>query len=415
MNLESWLTRIESIHPRTIDLGLQRIHRVAEKLSIHTFQCVVITVAGTNGKGSCIACLEAILRAAGLRVGTYTSPHLLKYNERIRINGQAVSNDCICESFEAIDGARDDVSLTYFEFGTLAAFHIFHQHDLDVVLLEVGLGGRLDAVNIIDSDIAIVTSIALDHTDWLGHDRESIGREKAGIFRAGKPIVFGEHDMPTSMIEYAKQLKSPIFKLGEDYNYVKNGDTWSFSHQEQTLIDLPQPQLYMQNAVTALMAIQLLQTRLAIPKEAISLGLQTAMIAGRFHYIPGPVSIILDVAHNPHGAQVFAARLKELSLSGRVIAVWSMLSEKDHEQTVAPLRDLVDCWFLADLNIPRAANIAALTSALMKQTYRDYCIMRSAEAAYRAAQAEAKRGDCIIVFGSFYTVAKIMQMGIMAE
>ncbi|HXH03473.1 MAG TPA: bifunctional tetrahydrofolate synthase/dihydrofolate synthase [Candidatus Competibacteraceae bacterium] len=419
--LAEWLAWQESLHPTTMDFGLERLRLVYSRLFSEPPRHKVITVAGTNGKGSSVAMLEAVLRAAGYRVGAYTSPHLLRYNERIRLNGAEVDDATLCGAFHRVDEARGDISLTYFEFGTLAAFLIFREAALDVAVLEVGLGGRLDAVNVVDADVALLTAIGLDHTEWLGPDRDSIGREKAGIFRPGRPAVCSDPQPPTSVRAYAQTEGVPLDLCGRDFGYRpdESGQSWSWWSRDTRLQDLPWPALagrhQLQNAAGVLMVLQ----RLGLPvaQAAICRGLQEARIAGRFQVVPGEVEWILDVTHNPHGAVVLADCLAERPCTGRTLAVMGMLADKDAAAVAKLLAPRVDAWFTAGLSGPRgrsggqlaAALAAALEAVLGKaplsvhETVAEACI---------AARAQAHAGDRILVFGSFHTVAEALTSGV---
>lgn len=393
-NLSSWLTYLETLHPKAIDLGLDRVGKVAHALNLIPFNSFVITVAGTNGKGSCVALSESILSAAGYRVGAYTSPHLLRYNERVRINGEFVTDEMLCKAFVEIEKARGDVSLTYFEFGTLAALLLFKQANLDVAILEVGMGGRLDATNIIDADIAIISSIALDHTEWLGNDREAIGFEKAGIMRAGKSCVCGDFDVPQSIRKYAQELRTNLYCPNE-------GSGYSFDN-------LPLPKIAQQNAATVLKAIELLPQTFEVNRNAIKTGLKQVFLPGRFQIIG---KTILDVAHNPAAGELLAKNLQLMPCSGRTLAVVGMLSDKDILGTIQPLFPHVSAWYVGGLDVPRGAPTKLLADQIRigANTVSEYI---SVTAAYRQALADAQPSDRIIVFGSFYTVAEVMQLGI---
>ncbi len=304
--LNDWLAWQETLHPKAIDLGLERVREVAARLGLLAPKHVVISVAGTNGKGSSVAMLEAILACAGLRVGAYTSPHLWQYNERIRIDRQPVDDAVLVASFARIDAARGDISLSYFEFGTLAALDILQRADVDVAVLEVGLGGRLDAVNIVDADCALVTGIGIDHVEWLGPDRESIGREKAGIFRGGRPAVCSDPQPPASLRAVAQDCGAIWYGLGEQFGYARTGEVWDWWGPNLRLDGLPLPALpgpfQLQNAAGVVMALQTLGARLPVSVQALQAGLRAARVAGRFTVVPGPFETIFDVAHNPHAA-----------------------------------------------------------------------------------------------------------------
>ncbi|HTN27554.1 MAG TPA: bifunctional tetrahydrofolate synthase/dihydrofolate synthase, partial [Burkholderiales bacterium] len=348
--LADWLAWQETLHPNAIDLGLDRLQRTLDRLGWRRPACPVITVAGTNGKGSCVALTARILNEAGYRVGTFTSPHLLRYNERIVIDGIEVSDAALVAAFERIDAARGEDTLTFFEFNAAAALLVLADANLDAVVLEVGMGGRLDAVNVVDADVALVTSIDLDHCDWLGRDRETIGREKAGIFRAGRPAIFGARDMPASIREAAQTLGADLQQLGRDFDWVRNGARWTWRGRAGEQRDLPAPALHGEiqydNAAAVLAALQILKSRLRVPRAAVERGLQTVALPGRFQIVrpttPGAIEWILDVAHNPAAAHTLAAQLAARETSGRTIAVCGVLGDKDIEGIVHEVRDSFD-------------------------------------------------------------------------
>lgn len=417
MTLSDWLSWQETLHPRLIDLGLERVSRVLQRMELAQPPHAVITVAGTNGKGSSVALLESIYRSAGYRVGAYTSPHLLRYNERIHVLGEEASDAQLCEAFARIDAARGEISLSYFEFGTLAAFDIFQRAQLDVAILEIGLGGRLDAVNILDADVALVTSIGIDHVEWLGPDRESIAREKAGIFRTGRPAICGDPDVPQSLRTHACETSAPLYCLDRDFGYSASTGDWSWwgrygdaaAHYEH----LPLPNLrgafQLRNAAAVLMALQPLLPRLPVSEAAVHQGLLEAKLPGRFQVLPGAVTRILDVAHNPHGAEVLARTLREYLCAGRTLAVFSMLADKDIAGVVGMMREVIDQWHVAALPAARAASAEQLVQILSENAAQAVVHEHgSVTEAYRAAMAQARPGDRIVVFGSFYTVAEVL-------
>jgi dihydrofolate synthase / folylpolyglutamate synthase len=409
-DLAEWLNKLTMLHPRSIDLSLERIKEVATRLSIWPIKCPVITVAGTNGKGSCVTLLESILLAAGYRAGAYFSPHLIHFNERIRYQGSTATDAEICSAFSRIEHARNNISLTYFEFATLAAILIFQQQQLDVWILEVGLGGRLDAVNIFDADVAMISTIALDHTDWLGNTREKIGFEKAGIIRAHKPVICGDFAVPESIQHYAAELKAPLYCQTTDFAYSRQDYYWMWWNREGQLTDLPLLQFELQNAATVLQAIHHLPQPLKVSVDAIRQGLQQARLPGRFQIIPGKIVQILDVAHNPAAGELLAKRLATEPCSGHTLAVVAMLADKDRQGTLTPLLSLVDKWYVASLNIPRggeAADLAAILKNLGAEQIHEHA---EVEAAYQACLAAATEGDRILIFGSFYTVAAVLKV-----
>lgn len=400
--LATWLSYLEHLHSKTIDLGLARVSEVAQRMAVIKPAPFVFTVAGTNGKGTTCRTLESALMAAGYKVGVYSSPHLVRYTERVRVQGEELPELAHTTSFAEIEAARGDISLSYFEFGTLSALWLFQQARLDVVILEVGLGGRLDATNIVDADVAVVTSIALDHTDWLGPDRESIGREKAGIFRSGKPAIVGEPDMPLTIAEVASEKGALLLRRGVDWQYDASEQGWSFRDRLGTLNDLPLPQVPLPNAATALAALR--ASGLKVKEQAMRDGIQNAMLPGRFQIISEAPRTILDVAHNPHAATYLAGRLKTLSKTGRVLAVVGMLHDKDIAGTLANLQAEVDDWYCAPLEGPRGATAEQLLEHL-----RAGKVYTSVAQAWHAAMADARPEDTVLVCGSFHTVAHVME------
>lgn len=401
--LASWLFYLENLHGKTIDLGLERVSQVAARLAVLKPAPFVFTVAGTNGKGTTCRTLEAMLMAAGFRVGVYSSPHLVRYTERVRVQGQELTEADHTAAFAEIEAVRGDISLSYFEYGTLSGLWLFKQARLDVVILEVGLGGRLDATNMVDADVAVVTSIALDHTDWLGPDRESIGREKAGIFRQGKPAIVGEPDMPESIAAVAREKGALLQRRDTDWRYQVSADGWRFSDTAGELSNLPLPQVPQPNAATALAAIR--ASGLKVSEAAIREGIASAMLPGRFQVVSEAPRVILDVAHNPHAAQYLAERLKTLPKTGRVLAVVGMLHDKDIGGTLACLEPQVNSWFCAPLEGPRGATAEQLQAFLPQAgVYPDVAH------AWRAALVEAKPEDTVLVCGSFHTVAHVMDV-----
>ncbi|MCL6324159.1 bifunctional tetrahydrofolate synthase/dihydrofolate synthase [Pectobacterium polaris] len=400
--LVTWLHYLEHLHAQAIDLGLERVKQVAEHLQLLQPAATIFTVAGTNGKGTTCCTLESILLAAGLRVGVYSSPHLVRYTERVRIQGKELPEALHTQAFADIEAGRGAVSLTYFEFGTLSALQLFKQANLDVVILEVGLGGRLDATNIVDADVSVVTSIAIDHTDWLGNDRESIGREKAGIFRQGRPAVVGEPDMPGTIADVAAEKGAQLRRRGRDWEYSVQRETWSWQDKQRELSRLPLPNVPLANAATALAALH--YSSLNVSEDAIRQGLQHAALPGRFQTVQASPRLILDVAHNPHAAAYLANRLAALPKSGKVRAVVGMLSDKDIAGTLAHLTPLVDVWYCAPLEGPRGAKAQQIAEHLThSQSFSNVV------AAWQQAMSEATEQDIVIVCGSFHTVAHVME------
>ena len=416
-SLADWLRWQETLHPSAIDLGLDRMRRTLERLQWRQPACPVITVAGTNGKGSTVALTAQILRAAGYRVGTFTSPHLIRYNERIVIDGREVSDASLVAAFERIDAARGNNTLTFFEFNTLAALLIFETACLDAIVLEVGLGGRLDSVNAVDADVAIVTSIALDHCDWLGSDVESIGREKAGIFRAEKPAIFGSRDMPESIEEAACELGAPLYRLGRDFNWRHDGKRWFWRGRHSSYSNLPHPALHgelqLDNAAAVLCALESLSSRLLVKREAIEAGLQSVTLPGRFQVVrpseSAAVEWILDVAHNPAAAQALAGQLTSRPTSGRTFAVCGILGDKDIESIATTLRNSFDAWIIVGLASARAVPVDGLALRLANTGARIANTAGTVAEGCELAQSMANAGDRVVVFGSFLTVGPALE------
>ncbi|WP_321405676.1 bifunctional tetrahydrofolate synthase/dihydrofolate synthase [Tolumonas auensis] len=402
-SLSDWLSYLEQIHPQQIELGLQRVKTVAERAALTQLPGIVITVGGTNGKGSTCAMLASILQAAGYTTGVYASPHLLRYNERVKINGHEVSDEDLCSAFAEIDQKRADISLTFFEFGTLAAFAVFKKYQPDVILLEVGLGGRLDATNIIDADISVITSIDLDHCDWLGNTRDAIATEKAGIYRSEKPAICGEPNPPQTLYAAVNQINAQLYTVGEQFSYQLTEDKWTFTGQHWQFTDLPVPALPLQNAATVLATLE--HVPLSVSESAIRSGLENAQLAGRFQTLQNHPTVIIDVAHNPHAARYLAIQLGKQK-ADKIIAVVGMLKDKDIAHTLQHIVPYVSAWHLADLSGPRAASAGDLAALLPPEsTFRCH---GSVEDAYQAALTQANEHDLIIVFGSFFTVAGVL-------
>lgn len=411
--LQDWLTWQESLNPKEIDLGLDRVSQVFTSLNFTSdFFCPVITVAGTNGKGSTVAFIESILNQSNLSVGSYTSPHLFKYNERIKVNQQAVSDEVLCEAFDVIDQARGDVQLTYFEFGTLAALVVFKRFKVDVAVLEVGLGGRLDAVNIIDADVSVITSIDIDHVDWLGDNVDVIAREKAGVMRTGKPSVVSIFKAPASLINYAKEHKVNLITLGDDYLYQSiSNNSWQFKSMKLNLPDLPIPPLkggfQLQNASAAIMAVSQLKLQKKLELKHIVKGLQHVSIEGRFQQICESPSVIVDVAHNEQSARMLSVTLGEIPVKGKTIVVLAMLADKAVDKVLDAVQVGVDHWFVAALPTTRSMSSKNLAQAVRAaHTDVKLSVYETVTEACMKARTFASENDRIVVFGSFYTVSE---------
>ena len=413
-SLSDWLAWQETLHPNSIDLGLDRVRRTLQRLDWRRPDCPVATIGGTNGKGSSIALAAAIMSAAGHRVGAFTSPHLIRYQERITIDGREASDESLVAAFERIDAARGADTLTFFEFNTLAALLVFETARPDAILLEVGMGGRLDAVNVVDADVALVTSVALDHCDWLGPDVETIGREKAGIFRSGRPAVFGSRSLPASVAAAATELGAELLRLGCEFDWTRTDDHWSWRGQAGVFEDLPIPALIgdiqFDNAAAVLCVLECLTRRLPIGRHAIEEGLHRVRLPGRFQMIQREHEWILDVAHNPAAAQALAKQLSARPIGGRTIGVCGILADKDIEGVGRALQDAIDVWVIPGLGGPRALNPSELGARLAHTGASVAATAESVAEACAAAQKIARSGDRIVVFGSFLTVGPALAL-----
>ncbi|MNQ82914.1 Bifunctional protein FolC [compost metagenome] len=413
--LGDWLAYLEQLHPSAIDMGLARSQEVVNRLGLGRPAPRVITVTGTNGKGSTCAFVASLLRAQGLKVGVYSSPHLLRYNERVQIDGVEASDLALCEAFAAIEAGRGEISLTYFEMGTLAAFWLFQRSGLDAVVLEVGLGGRLDAVNLIDADLSLVTSIGIDHSDWLGDSRESVAFEKAGIFRQGRPALCGDLDPPQTLLDQAAQLACPFFLRGRDYDLGVTDCDWHWrgrdsAGQEVELTSLPLLGLPMENAALALQAYLLL----GLPWEQgrIAAALQATRMVGRldrrhFSWQGKSLTLLLDVGHNPHAAEYLAQRLAACPPKGKRLAVFGLLADKDLEGVLAPLHSQIQAWAVAPLPTGRTREASELQAAL-QNLGAQVVSFDSVQAALQAQCDKATAEDEILLFGSFYCVGEAL-------
>lgn len=420
-SLPDWLDHQQRVHPRAIELGLDRVREVWRRLGAPAPAPIVVTVGGTNGKGSTVAFLEAMLGESGKRVGAYTSPHLLRYNERVRVAGVDASDAALIDAFERIEAARladpvAPVALTYFEYGTLAALWIFAHERLDVALLEVGLGGRLDAVNLVDADVAIVTTVDLDHQDWLGNDRDAIGREKAGIFRVGRPAIVGESDPPSALLEYATRLGADLRRAGRDYVFDDAAPDWHWRADATELV-LPRPLLAAPcqtgNAAAAIAALHALRDRLDWNPAAIAQGVRTAKLGARLQRFAGAPELVVDVAHNPQAARMLAAWLRSEPSSGRTIAVFGALGDKDIDGIVHALAPCIDAWYLAGLerDSPRGLSAQALRERIGARIAPEAIasVGEDITQALALAFAQAMPGDRVVAFGSFMVAAPALE------
>ncbi|MEB0138459.1 MULTISPECIES: bifunctional tetrahydrofolate synthase/dihydrofolate synthase [unclassified Undibacterium] len=416
-SLPTWLALLETRHAKEIDMGLDRVAAVKQSLDIR-FAVPVIMVAGTNGKGSTCAMLEAILLEAGYRVGLYSKPHFLDFNERARINGTPVQDQLFIDSFAAVEAARGSISLTYFEFTTLAICKLLADAPLDVVILEVGLGGRLDAVNVFDADVAIVTSVDIDHVDYLGDTREKIGFEKAGIFRAGKPAICSDPQPPQSLIDHAQAIGADLRLFGRDFNYNGDKQQWNFAGRDQRRNSLGYPSLrganQLLNASAVLAALEALRHVLPVGAQEVRTGLVMVDLPGRFQVMPGRPTVVLDVAHNPHAAATLSQNLDNMGFHAYTYAVFGSMLDKDVAGVIAQLKQKIDHWHVCDLPLPRAASAGALKQLLLAADVLDdaeksITEFSSPENAYADALSKAGENDRIVVFGSFLTVAGVMR------
>jgi dihydrofolate synthase / folylpolyglutamate synthase len=418
-SLEQWLAHQSRVHPQAIDLGLDRLHLVQERLGWRQPTVPVITVAGTNGKGSVSGYCAAILAAAGYRVGTFTSPHLRDYRERIRIHDSQVSAQELVAAFEKIESARGEVGLTFFEYNALAALLVFEAARLDAWVLEIGMGGRLDAVNVVDPDVSVVVSVGMDHQEYLGTTLEAIAREKAGIFRRGRPAVLGSRDMPAAVSDCARAIGATLKRPGIEYSYGLDGGSWHYGGNRWNLPQLPPPALLgdiqYANAATAIAALEELDNRLTVPAAAVARGLKEVRLTARFQVVapirPGSPEWILDVAHNPDAARVLAVNLRGsrqegriLAAGGRTLAVCGILADKDAAGIAAELRDCIDSWWCVPTEGERGRSAASLAQSIASQVATPVMAADSLGAGCAAASAAAAPGDRIVVFGSFHVV-----------
>jgi dihydrofolate synthase / folylpolyglutamate synthase len=412
-DLTGWLQYIEALHPKSISMGLDRVIKVKNRLGLNP-NFPIIMVGGTNGKGSTCAMLESIYHQAGYQVAAYSSPHLLRYNERVRINAQEVSDEMLIDAFRAVELARRDMQLTYFEFGTLAAIWCFMQQNVEIGVLEVGLGGRLDAVNVFEPDCTIVTAIDIDHIDFLGDSRESIGYEKAGIFRNHIAAICGDLNPPMTLINRALEVGAHLLLLNRDFSVIRHHDAWDFE-SDMPIRDLPLPALVgdfqLQNAACAISAVEVMQASLPIDRTHLVAGLTQVKLAGRFQIVGQAPTIILDVTHNPHAAEALAHNLRQNPISGKTIAVFAMLADKDIQGVIQAVMSQIDTWYLSSVEHVRAASKAQLVEIFNKTNVaHETRYFDDLASAFDQACLVASKTDRIIVFGSFFTVAEVMRI-----
>ncbi len=413
-SLEKWLKWQETLHFTAIELGLERCRRVANNMGLLKPSYNVISVAGTNGKGSSVTLLDNILRNANHKVGRYTSPHLLNYNERICINGEEASDTELCESFDRIDRARGDISLTYFEFGTLAALDLFRQHNVDLAILEVGLGGRLDAVNVLDADVALVTAIDIDHQQWLGDNRETIAREKSGIFRNKAPAICSDPNPPQSLLDCADALGTPLLISGRDFQLSAESDTWQWSSDKSCFKDLPRPMQFcdfqLQNAAGVLMVLDKIQHEYPVSLEDIKQGLNSFRLSGRMQIIPGEIAKILDVAHNSQSVKVLVENLKMMSCVGQTHLLVGMLKDKNHTDVLKILSEVADTWSIVTLSEDRGCEAKTLLADLYDLGINNNVTeFNNVDEALDKLNLISQAGDRIVVTGSFLTVGAALR------
>lgn len=401
--LTMWLDYLTNLHTSAIDLGLDRVQAVAQKANLTKPAPTVITVAGTNGKGSTCALMEAILLDAGYSVGVYSSPHLIRYNERVRINGVDAEDSKHCAAFDYVEQQRGDISLSLFEFGTLAALRIFQVEKVDVVLLEVGLGGRLDATNVVDHDVSVITSLAIDHVDWLGDDINVIGFEKAGIYRSGKPAICGQPMPPATVAAHADDIQAEFFQVGIQFEYQLTEKGWKWTSGAFALEDLPVPSLPLPNAATALMALG--ASELQITDINIVNGLNNARLAGRMQVLQTGPEVVLDVAHNPHSAEYLVEKVKRQYADNNIHIVVAMLHDKDIKTTIEALTPIATQWYPASLTGPRAATADELCQYLPQGQVQ----FQTPVEAFESAKTHAAQDDVILVVGSFHTVGEVLE------
>lgn len=414
-SLQAWLSWQETLHTRDIELGLDRCRAVADRLDLLPLPCTVITVAGTNGKGSTVAMLERIYSEAGYRVAAYTSPHLIRYNERIRIQHHPVSDEQICAAFERVDAARGGIPLTVFEFATLAALVIFAQAKLDLAILEVGMGGRLDAVNIVDADVAVIAALDIDHVEFLGGTREEIAREKAGIMRAGRPAVCSDPQVPHSLVGVAREIRAQLELLGQSFHFVDNQDYWTWWSGDVLLDHLPKPSLsggyQLRNASGVLKAVERLAARHPVSRDQIAAALTSTVLPGRFQRVAGPVEYILDVAHNAQAMEYFVATLMTLPPVPKTRVVLGMLRTKDRASVMNRLSKVVDHWHLASLTARQGALASELAETWRGLARRGVADLHDSVAeAVRSAGVEAAPGERVLIVGSFITVGEALSI-----
>ncbi len=412
--LSQWLQHVEAGHDKVIDLGLDRMREMIKRMDL-SFDCPIFTIGGTNGKGSTCAYIERSLIEAGYKVCEHTSPHIIRFNERARINGQTADDESLCRHFERVEQARDGLSLSYFEFTLLAILSLFKEESPDAMVMEIGLGGRLDAVNSLNPSASIVTNIGIDHTAYLGNTREEIGFEKACIYRSGKPAICSDTNPPETLVKYANKIRADLQLIGRDFFYEKNANCWTFRNKQRILERLPLPKMHgeyqLRNASAAIQALLDMSPKLPVTFDAIGRALQTTQVEGRYWKISDKPIMILDVGHNPHAAEQLAKTLREEPIKGNTIAVCGMLKDKDRKSVCKAMSEVVDFWCLSDLPSERGGKASTLKKILIDLGFSPKCVRTypSVSEAIEEAKSVAKDTDRIIVFGSFLTVAAAIE------
>lgn len=407
-SIEDWLTQVYSVNPFKVEFGLERIKQVLHRFPVHQLSTPVITVTGTNGKGSTVAFLAHVLQKSGYNVGCFTSPHVINFNERIQINGQQVSDTALCDAFAEVESYRGDFNITFFEYSFLAALAIFQRADLDIVILEVGVGGLLDAVNCVDNDISVITSIALDHQQWLGQTREEIAANKAGIMRPGKPLVCGDPNPPVAIYSAAERLGSACYISGRDYFYSEEETTWQFKNDELAWDGLAQPHLPMANAATACQVLSVLRTQFPIMEWALRDGIKETRLIGRMQALPNGKGV-MDIAHNPQSVAYLAERLSKQPVRGKRFAIFGMLADKAMQDSIMPMIDWVDEWHIAVLESERSASLDDMVQSLKTCGVQKINIHTDIGQAYQQLSQSAGADDYIVAFGSFFVVSAILK------
>lgn len=408
-SLEDWLGTIYQVNPFKVELGLTRLKQFLQRHPLHLLNVPIITVTGTNGKGSTVAFLSQILTQSGYRVGTFTSPHIFRFNERIQINGEPVSDECLCQAFATVESLRGEIDLTFFEYAFLSSLVIFQAAELDILVYEVGVGGSRDAVNCLDADVSIITTIDFDHQQWLGNTRNEIAAEKVGILRSGKPLICGDLDPPIAIFCAAEKLTSPLYLLGRDFHFQQEGSSWEFQNDTFHWQGLNVPHLPIANAAIACQALSVMCDQFPVVEWALREGIRDTRLTGRMQALPDGVNGIMDVAHNAQSIAYLAEKIKQSPITGKTVAVFSMLGDKNMPESIESIHTLIDEWHVAEIDNPRAAKLDDITSILREKNVQKIHIHRDPASAYQAATASMSEEDRVIVFGSFYVITEILQ------